>query len=77
MCVVHGNGLGCGLCMSGTAGCRTRPRRRAASPAAAPAAASPTPAGGAASFEEAEATHLLLEPLAEYFTGGIQVKKTR
>jgi len=71
---VYGNGLGCGLCLSGTAGSPgARPCRRAASPAASSAAASAA-AGGAASFEEAEATHLLLEPLTEYFTGGTPSK---
>lgn len=73
MCV-YGNGLGCGLCLSGAAGSSgARPRGGAAAAPAATAAA-PAAAGGAASFEEAEATHLLLEPLAEYSTGGTPVK---
>jgi len=66
--------LGCGLCLSGTAGSPGAcPRRGAAAAAAAPAAA-PAAAGGGASFEEAQAAHLLLKPLTEYFTGGTPSK---
>jgi hypothetical protein len=70
----HGNGLDCGLCLSGTTAPGT-PARRGSPAAAAPAAGGPpiSAAGGARPFEEAEGTRLLLDPLAEYFAGEVEV----
>jgi hypothetical protein len=72
----HGNGLGCGLYMSGSAACGRRSPRGGTTPTACPAARGcKTPAGGGARpFEEAEATRLLLDLLAGML-GGIPDKK--
>ena len=75
--LAHGNGLDWGLYMSGSAARGRRPARGGTSAAAAcPAARGcKTHAGGGAHpFEEAKATGLLLDLLADIL-GGIEVKK--
>ena len=75
--LAHGNGLVCGLFMSGSAARgRGTPRGgtrplRAACPAA---SGCQTPGGGARPFEEAEETCHLLDPLADIWRGS-QLKK--
>ena len=70
--LAHGNGLVCGLFMSGTPrGCGTRSRGGTSPTPAGPAASGgqTCAGGGARSFEEAEETGHLLEPLPDILRG--------